>query len=321
MSNAEHESPVTVVIPCFNQAGYLRTAIASVRSQHYRAVDCLVVDDGSTDDTAGIAESEHVQVIRQPNRGVAAARNAGLAAARGEFVVFLDADDELLPGAVARATAELERWPEAGAVVGRCEAMDANGRALPVRHEPIDASRLYEEWLPRNFVWTPGAAMFRRHAVEAVGGFPRELGPAADYAIYLRLSREGRVRFLDEPLVRYRQHGSSMSTDPVLMLRATLAVLRRERREMPPHLRSQLRRGCDRWREFYGEQIVDRLRADWRARRFGPEQARRAAFLLVRCPRVALRHLTHKASLATGRKPRVVGTVVPERDGGREIPS
>jgi hypothetical protein len=199
--------------------------------------------------------------------------------------------------------------------------MDENGRALPVRHEPIDVSRLYEEWLTRNFVWTPGAAMFRRHAVEALGGFPRELGPAADYAIYLQLSRQGRVRFLDEPLVRYRQHGSSMSTDPVLMLRATLAVLRRERREAPAHLRSQFRRGSDRWREFYGEQIVDRLRADWRARRLGSAQVRTAAFLLSRCPRVALRHLTHKASLTAGRKPRVVRTVAPGRNDGRGISS
>jgi glycosyltransferase involved in cell wall biosynthesis len=319
MPNAARPPSVTVVIPCYNQARYLRAAIASVRAQECHALECLVVDDGSTDDTAAVGQSEGARVLRQSNEGLSEARNAGLAASRGDFVVFLDADDELLPGAVTRAAAELERWPEVSAVVGRCQAMDADGRALPVRHEPIDASRLYEEWLPRNFVWTPGAAMFRKQAVEAVGGFPRRLGPAADYAIYLQLSREGRVRFLDEPLVRYRQHGTSMSTDPGLMLRATLAVLRRERREVPADLQPQFRRGRNQWCEFYGEQIVERLRTDWEERRLGVAQVRAAVTLLRHCPRVAFRHVRHKTGLVlTGRWPRVSRLILRGAIGRRE---
>ena len=150
---------VTVVIPCFNQARFLPVAVASVRAQSYERVACLVVNDGSTDDTATVASALDVCVLEQPNRGVSAARNAGLTAARTDFVVFLDADDELLPTAIANATEALAADPDADLVVGRCEVMDADGRPLLAVHNAIDTANLYDEWLSQNFVWTPGAAM------------------------------------------------------------------------------------------------------------------------------------------------------------------
>ena len=295
MLTAEPRSPVSVVIPCYNQARFLVAAIRSAKAQPVRSLECLVVDDGSTDDTAAVALSEGATLLVQHNAGVSAARNAGLAAATGELVVFLDADDELTPGSVARSAVELESDHDAAAVVGRCLAMDSEGRTLPVQYASIDPARLYQEWLPKNFVWTPGAAIFRRDALRAIGGFPQRLGPAADYAVYLRLARDDRVRFIDAALVRYRQHGDSMSTDPVVMLRATLAVLRRERDETDPALRPDIARGVRQWREFYGTQMVDRLRSDLRHRRFGVRQARTLATLLSHCPALALRHMVRKS--------------------------
>jgi len=295
MLTAEPRSPVSVVIPCYNQARFLVAAIRSAKAQPVRSLECLVVDDGSTDDTAAVALSEGATLLVQPNAGVSAARNAGLAAATGELVVFLDADDELTPGSVARSAVELESDHDAAAVVGRCLAMDSEGRTLPVQYASIDPARLYQEWLPKNFVWTPGAAIFRRDALRAIGGFPQRLGPAADYAVYLRLARAERVRFIDVPLARYRQHGGSMSTDPGVMLRATLAVLRRERNEADPALRPDIARGVRQWREFYGTQMVDRLRSDLRHRRFGVRQARTLATLLSHCPALALRHMVRKS--------------------------
>ena len=287
-------SPVSVVIPCYNQARFLAAAIRSAKTQPVQALECLVVDDGSTDDTAAVARSEGATLLMQPNAGVSAARNSGLAAATGELVVFLDADDELVPGSVALSAVELERAADAAAVVGRCEAMDSEGRPLPVQYDRIDPARLYQEWLPKNFVWTPGAAIFRRDALRAIGGFPRRLGPAADYAVYLRLARTERVRFVDVPLVRYRMHGSSMSSDPAVMLRATLAVLRRERHETDPALRPDIARGTRQWREFYGNQMVACLRNDLRRRQFGVRQAGTLATLLLHCPAVAVRHAVRR---------------------------
>jgi glycosyltransferase involved in cell wall biosynthesis len=289
-----------VVIPCYNQARFLPLAIRSASNQSPATVECIVIDDGSTDETAAVAREHGVRVIRQPNRGLSAARNAGLVAARGEFVVFLDADDELLPGAIARSVEMLTSNPGARLVVGRCQVMDSAGGRLPAIYYDIDPSKLYDEWLSRNFVWTPGAAMFRRAALEEIGRFPQGLGPASDYAVYLKLARAGGVLLLCDEVVRYRQHDSSMSRDLVLMLRTTLAVLRREKREAPPSARGAIRRGRRMWRRWYGDQIVDRLRKDWHGGLRGGSQLRAVLALIVHCPVVMLQHGVRKTRLELG---------------------
>ena len=296
----DQRARVTVVIPCFDQARYLPAAVASVRAQTCGPVACVVVDDGSTDDTAAVASRLGATLLRQANAGVSAARNAGLAAAGTDLVVFLDADDTLLPDAIAAEVGTFDRHPGAAAVVGRCQPMDADGRVLPARHHEVDGGQLYREWLARNFVWTPGAALFDRRALEAIGGFPRDLGPAADYAVYLRLARTDRVVFLPRELVRYRQHAASMSRDPALMLRSTIAVLRREHRKAPVWARAALRAGVDSWRQWYGEQIVEAMQADWRARRIGRHQVRSALTLLRHAPTVVLRRLGRRSRRAIG---------------------
>jgi glycosyltransferase involved in cell wall biosynthesis len=294
MVSAQTDSTVTVVIPCFNQARYLFAAIESVRNQNHQPIECIVVDDGSTDGTAAVAATLGVKVIQQANSGVSMSRNAGLAASQGELVVFLDADDELLPDGLALEVEALRSNPNAAAVVGRCEAMDAEGRGLPVGHHAIDPSNLYREWLSKNFIWTSGAAMFRRRDLLALGGFPTALGPAADYAVYLRLARTGCVVFLPANIARYRQHDASMSRDPALMLRDTLEALRRERREASSWARPHIRRGRRRWCAWYGEQIVHRLRQDWHARRRGRAQVRAALTVLRHCPGLVLQHGVRK---------------------------
>ena len=295
MTGSRAHATVSVVIPCFNQARYLRSAIESVLAQHYAPLECIVVDDGSTDETAGVAENLGVIVLRQPNRGISEARNAGLAAVRGELVVFLDADDELLPGALAHGVAALMAADGLSAVVGRCQVMDARGRSLPAGQYSIDPSNLYGEWLSKNFVWTPGAAMFSRAALVRIGGFPAGRGPAADYAVYLRLARVNEIASHQREVVRYRQHDASMSRDPALMLRQTLRVLREEQREAPCALRPAFARGRETWRMWYGQQILDRLRADWKARRFGPAQALASVTLMRHCPRFVAAEIIRKA--------------------------
>jgi GT2 family glycosyltransferase len=289
---------VTVVIPCFNQARYLSAAILSARDQSHSPVECIVVDDGSSDGTADVAARLGARVIRQANHGVSAARNAGLAAARGELIVFLDADDVLLPGALEMEAAALLSNGNAAVVVTHCDAMDEEGVPLPVAHHRIDPSNLYRDWLSRNFVWTPGAAMFRRAVLGAIGGFAEDLGPAADYAVYLRLAREGRVVFAAGRAVRYRQHAASMSRDPALMLRATLQALDRERLQGPSWARAEIRRGRRTWCAWYGEQIVHDLRAHWHARTLGADQLKAVLTLFRSCPTVVLHHAARKTRRA-----------------------
>jgi glycosyltransferase involved in cell wall biosynthesis len=198
------------------------------------------VDDGSTDETSEVAAALGAQVIRQSNRGVSQARNAGLLAARGELIVFLDADDVLLPDALARGADALAARGDIAAVVSRCQAMSEDGTPIAVVHHPVDPDNLYREWLSKNFVWTPGAATFRRAALVDFGGFSTEYGPAADLALYIRLARVGRIGYMPGYSVRYRQHANSMSRNPALMLRATQLALSRESRFAPSWAQADL---------------------------------------------------------------------------------
>jgi glycosyltransferase involved in cell wall biosynthesis len=272
---------VSIVIPCYNQARFLHTAIESARRQGYRPLETIVVDDGSTDDTSLTAEHLGALVIRQPNHGVGAARNAGLRAARGDFVLFLDADDELLADAVQSGVEALTRNSTASCVVRLCQSMDAEGRHVPTQHPSVDTSDLYREWLLRNFVWTPGAAMFRRRSLVKIGGFDQSVGPTSDYALYLTLAHAGTVLFDRREVVRYRRHDEAMSTDPVLMLRSVLEVLDRQRVSLQPRHAAAFKSGRQAWREFYGEQIVEKLRHDWHERRADRWQLG-AVFMLFR---------------------------------------
>ena len=285
---------VTVVIPCFNQGRFLASTIRSVQQQLYEPLETIIVDDGSSDETSEVATAAGTILIRQPNLGVGAARNAGLNAATGEFIIFLDADDELLPGAIDSGVAFLEARLHTSAVIRQCHSMDIDGRPLPSEQPIIHGADLYREWLSHNFAWTPGAAVFRRRAIVDIGGFPTDVDAAADYAVYLRLARHGTVAFDRRPVLRYRQHEGAMSGDPVLMLRTTLEVLRRERAHVPSNLNGAFAHGQRVWRTFYGEQIIERLRRDWRQGRRDRWQIQGVYTLIRHCPLPLLTNLLRK---------------------------
>jgi glycosyltransferase involved in cell wall biosynthesis len=285
---------VSVVIPCFNQAKYLCGALQSVHAQDWPAIESIVVDDGSTDDTSAVAHAHGATIVlRQDNRGLSAARNAGLAVAHGEYVLFLDADDELLPDAVSSGVEVLARNLGVAAVGRRCLQMDAGGHPLPVTYTSHSAD-LYGQLLSNNVVWTPGAALFRRETMQALGGFPLEHAPAADYAVLLALARRGQLIIDPRHVVRYRKHDSNMSHDPMLMLIATLGTLRRERRFMPREYKPLLASARRHWRRFYGDQLTIVMRREWRTSRRGGALVRAAWFLCRHCPREAARHFVRK---------------------------
>jgi alpha-1,6-rhamnosyltransferase len=285
----------SIAIPCRNQADYLRSALRSLAAQTVGPLETIVIDDGSTDDTSAVARDAGAIVLSQPTAGVSAARNAGLRRATAQYVIVLDADDELEPEAVESGVAFLEAHPDAWMVARCCQLIDGAGSRLPTDCVFPESEDVYGEWLQRNFVWTPGAAMFRREAFAQLGGFPVDPDSAADYAVYLQLARLGRVGFDPRTAVRYRQHGANMSADPARMLRATLSVLRRERQHVPPGHATLYTRGVRAWRIYYGEAIIHRLRADLRARHFGRQQIDLLGLLLRECRSLLLKHVTRKA--------------------------
>jgi glycosyltransferase involved in cell wall biosynthesis len=290
---------VSVVIPCFNQARFLGDAIDSALAQQNCAVEVIVVDDGSTDDSAAVASAygSRIGLVRQRNSGLSRARNAGLAVSTGEVVIFLDADDRLLPGAATSALRAFGRHPLAAMVFGRCELIDAAGDPLPTTL-PVVGTNHYQELLEMNFIWMPAMAAFRRATLAGIGGFDPAVNASADYDIYLRVARVSPVSGHDALVAQYRQHGANMSADPALMLDTSLRVLRSQHAfvQDDPDLRAAYERGIRRWREFYGERLVERFRAALHEGRRGA--AARDAWRLLRLyPAGVRQHLGRKAML------------------------
>jgi len=136
-SRGAEDRLVTVVIPCYNQARFLGEAIESVLAQSYRNFEVIVVDDGSTDKTSEVAgRYEGVRLIRQENKGLAGARNSGLAKSQGEYVVFLDADDRLLPKALEVGLGCFDSHPECALVSGHTRFINADGSLLRTARTP-----------------------------------------------------------------------------------------------------------------------------------------------------------------------------------------
>ena len=286
---------ISVIIPCYNQGRFLGDAIRSVRTS--LAVEVVVVDDGSTDDTPRVAKSTPGVIYHhQPNAGLAAARNAGLRVSRGERIVFLDADDMLAPDGLELGSALLDAHPECACVTGRCLMMDAAGRLLPTPRQPEIAGDPYTELLRHNYIWTPAMTMFRRGPLVEVGGFNASVNAAADYELYLRIARRWPLHDHATVVAYYRQHGSNMSGDASRMLRETLLVHGAERRHAagdPAH-RAAFHEGRRRWREFYGTNLVTEIRRHVRAGEWRLA-VRKAATLAWHHPRGLGRHALRKA--------------------------
>lgn len=219
---------VSVIIPAYNQAGYVGEAIQSVQQQTCSNFEIIVVDDGSIDNcwevVAGFGDS--VCYIRQENQGLAGARNTGIRAAKGELIGLLDADDQWLPGYLKTMLSLADRHHEAVVYYASAQAMDADGRNLPQFYggPVVPPKSLYQVLLRANFL-IPSTILMRRDAVVAAGLFDQELRSCEDWDLWLRILPERIIVGTSECLVRYRIHGSSLSTNPAGMQKATLAVI------------------------------------------------------------------------------------------------
>jgi hypothetical protein len=223
--------------------------------------------------------------------------------ARAEFVIFLDADDMLLPEAAALGCGLLRRRPDAAIACGRCRLIDHDGHELTTGAPRPIGDDAYAGLLGTNFIWTPGAAVFRRSAVVEVGGFTSAYAAAADYRLYLALARTYAVIDHAGEVVRYRQHATNMSNNPVLMLRATLAVLRDERPRVPRRWRAAFRRGRRAWQDYYGDRIANEMRMSIRHSGNALRAARLAGALFWYHPRGFARHLARKLGTMLGIRP------------------
>lgn len=264
---------VSVVIPCYNQARFLGAAIESVLAQSYRNFELIAVDDGSSDETEAVAESYGVRCLRQPNQGMSAARNTGLAACQGEHVVFLDADDVLFPHALEENLDCITAHPDCGFVAGSFDFIDERGMRVPrrIHRGAPPESDHYECALRGNFIAGPPASvMYRRSALEAVGGFDTDFLSYADYRSYFDIARRYPVHLHNAVVAGYRMHGSNTSGNNARMLRYALRGLRIEKRRAgrDARLRRAYRAGVAAWKYWYAEPVAGEMADHFRAGRW-----------------------------------------------------
>jgi hypothetical protein len=292
---------VSLVVPSYNVEQYVAEAIDSALAQTYRPLEIVVVDDGSTDSTADVVHAylghPEVVYVHQENRGLAGARNRGIAEARGDVIGLLDADDVWMPQKVERAVAYLGEHPEVGWVTTDCYLLRDHtpteeryyGDMVPVEFPEPGPAQL-DAIAQRNYMSV--ACHIRRELFDRFGVFDESLRRTEDYDLWLRFLLGGTsVGRIDEPLGWYRLHAGALSANLQAQWESHLTVLER-------HLPALWERGArGAAREYYD--IARRC-----AKRGDRAAAARFAWMAVRAPDVPL---TKRAKLAASLAPAVIG--------------
>jgi len=260
---AAGETLVSAIVPAYNAAKTMAETLQSVRAQTHRNLEILVVDDGSEDETVRVAETQaaedkRVRVIQQPNGGVAAARNTGIRAARGQFVAPIDSDDIWAPTKIARQVELMQANPNATLCYTWWACIDQRGRVTGHGGRHTAHGDALADMCRTNLVGNGSGAMMRKDAVFAAGLYDSSLRERCaqgceDYKLYLALAAAGDVEVVPEFLTGYRTLPDNMSSDVAQMCRSHLIVIE-EFRAQHPHLSPYLDEG----RRLFGRWLVMR---------------------------------------------------------------
>jgi glycosyltransferase involved in cell wall biosynthesis len=236
---------VTIVMPAYNAARYLPTAIDSVIHQSYSDWELIVIDDGSTDETKSVATSYvprtsgRLRYLYQSNRGPAAARNAGLQATTGEFIATLDADDVWLPMRLERGISVMDRSPQVGLVHSLVARINVEGNVVgsfnfPSKHQ---AGKIALNIYTRRANILSPTVLFRRQCIDTVGLFDEAFRGTEDRDLWFRIAERYEIAYIDEILALYRSSPGSVASDSGLAVQTKLSFARK-------HLE---RRACSRF--------------------------------------------------------------------------
>jgi glycosyltransferase involved in cell wall biosynthesis len=206
---------ISVVIPAYNAARFLPRCLESVFAQTLKPDEVIVVDDGSTDNTAALAEELGARVISQPNGGLSAARNTGIRNASSEWIALLDADDLWAPTKLERQAARIQ--PDTVLVYTGIRIFDDNG--IRSENPAIDAISAKKMLRYRNPI-TPSTVLARREALLQNGGFREDIRACEDWEMWVRLQQLGNFESVGDPLTNYYVYPSSLSANPEKMLHA-----------------------------------------------------------------------------------------------------
>lgn len=223
---------VSVIIPTFNRARYIKEAIHSVINQTYQHFEILVIDDGSTDETqetvAGI-ESEKIRYFYKVHQGIGPSLNFGIEHCRGRLIARLDSDDMFLPEKLELQVQILDTNPEVKLVYTQAFNIAEDGKILgryPENHKlPSEPLRTL-----RNYLFAPAQSiMFRRDCIETIGAFDSNYELAEDWEFFIRMAQAYELAYINQPLVKIRKHEGMITRNRILALNKIIEVLEKHR--------------------------------------------------------------------------------------------
>ncbi len=292
---------ISVVIPVYNGANHIAEAIQSALDQTVLPDEIIVVDDGSTDDTLSVLAQfgSTIRIIRQKNKGNAAARNTGVLTARGTWIAVLDADDVWEP---QKLETQLKHTSDADIIYTNVRNFGEAGYVSEITfgQNEMPSGEVLTELLRDNFI-AHSSVLMRRSIVESVGGYDESLLACCDWDLWLRLAMRGaRVRAVEEPLTRYRWRPDSTSKKFRLSCRNRLRVLKKAFSTLPATRENKkLHRKCNAatWRtSAWFVKSVDEWQAfRWYVRSLLCEPTRKRTWLEI------LRIAAHKLGLSRSR--------------------
>lgn len=243
---------VSVVITCYNHGRFLAAAIESVLNQTYKHTEIIVVDDGSTDETAEVVQKyRQVISVRQENLGLSAARNSGIAKSTGNFIVFLDADDYLYPNALEVNLYFFNLYPFVFFISGGHYRVDVTGNVLPTAPAPRHMGDNYLRLLEGNYIGSEAAVMYKRELFDKLQ-FDTALDYCEDYEINLRIARQYPCFSHSEIICAYRIHEKNMSRNKQAMMEAVKKILATHLANAPRRaVREAIAKGTANWEHYY----------------------------------------------------------------------
>jgi glycosyltransferase involved in cell wall biosynthesis len=212
---------VSIIIPTFNRAKYVAQAVESVFAQTFTNLEVIVIDDGSTDETrerlASFSSSARFHYVYQANAGRSTARNQGIAKAQGEFLLFLDSDDQLLPNALADLLQLVVRHPSAQMICGQTLFVDEHFIQFATLSPTVKGSMPYPALINERFFLLPGAFVVRKASLEKIGMFDPQVEPCEDYDFALRAALRCEVACADVAVVQHRMHDSNTPSTAIFL--------------------------------------------------------------------------------------------------------
>lgn len=219
---------VSIVIPTYNRADFLPKAIQSVLNQTYRNWEIIIIDDGSTDNTEGIVKSYKEARIRyilhKSNLGLSAARNTGIKNSRGEYIAFLDSDDEWFPEKISCQMNIFQKKDSKCGVICTAGYRIKGNQIMSKKSVPINLDSFYEKFLFENITWTSNV-LVKKECFKKAGLFDENLESCEDWDMWIRIAKYYKFIFLEMPLTKYVIHSGQLSENLLKKIDARKRIL------------------------------------------------------------------------------------------------